>query len=223
MLSAIRRALRVRRRTSWARELRDCSDVPDGRRRPPTTCSAAPTRVGVFQVESRAQMSMLPRLQPRCFYDLVIEVAIVRPGPIQGGMVHPYLRTARSGEEPVDYPATRSQPGAGAHAGRAHLPGAGDAARHAGRRLHARRGRPAAPRHGGLEAQGRPRPLPRAAGRPHGREGLRARTTPSASSSRSKASANTASPKAMPPASRCWSMSAPGSSATTPMPSWPRC
>ncbi|EHR70810.1 DNA-directed DNA polymerase III PolC [Burkholderiales bacterium JOSHI_001] len=60
--------------------------------------------LGTFQVESRAQMSMLPRLQPRCFYDLVIEVAIVRPGPIQGGMVHPYLRR-RSGEEPVDYPS----------------------------------------------------------------------------------------------------------------------
>ena len=61
--------------------------------------------VGTFQVESRAQMSMLPRLQPRCFYDLVIEVAIVRPGPIQGGMVHPYLRR-RSGEEAVDYPSS---------------------------------------------------------------------------------------------------------------------
>ena len=48
--------------------------------------------IGVFQVESRAQMNMLPRLKPRCFYDLVIEVAIVRPGPIQGDMVHPYLR-----------------------------------------------------------------------------------------------------------------------------------
>ena len=60
--------------------------------------------VGVFQVESRAQMSMLPRLKPACFYDLVIEVAIVRPGPIQGGMVHPYLRR-RSGEEPVTYPS----------------------------------------------------------------------------------------------------------------------
>jgi error-prone DNA polymerase len=60
--------------------------------------------VGVFQVESRAQMSMLPRLQPRTFYDLVIEVAIVRPGPIQGGMVHPYLRR-RSGQEPVTYPS----------------------------------------------------------------------------------------------------------------------
>ncbi|HEX9702104.1 MAG TPA: error-prone DNA polymerase [Rhodospirillales bacterium] len=60
--------------------------------------------VGVFQVESRAQMSMLPRLRPRSFYDLVIEVAIVRPGPIQGDMVHPYLRRRR-GEEPVDYPS----------------------------------------------------------------------------------------------------------------------
>ncbi|HUA89466.1 MAG TPA: hypothetical protein VL994_08530, partial [Steroidobacteraceae bacterium] len=59
--------------------------------------------VGVFQIESRAQMAMLPRLQPRCYYDLVIEVAIVRPGPIQGDMVHPYLRR-RSGAEPVDYP-----------------------------------------------------------------------------------------------------------------------
>ena len=60
--------------------------------------------VGVFQVESRAQMSMLPRLKPREFYDLVIEVAIVRPGPIQGDMVHPYLRR-RSGSEPVSYPS----------------------------------------------------------------------------------------------------------------------
>ena len=60
--------------------------------------------VGVFQIESRAQMSMLPRLRPRCFYDLVIEVAIVRPGPIQGGMVHPYLRR-RAGREPVTYPS----------------------------------------------------------------------------------------------------------------------
>jgi error-prone DNA polymerase len=60
--------------------------------------------VGLFQIESRAQMSMLPRLKPRCFYDLVIEVAIVRPGPIQGDMVHPYLRR-RNGQEPVQYPS----------------------------------------------------------------------------------------------------------------------
>ena len=59
--------------------------------------------IGVFQVESRAQMSMLPRLRPENYYDLVIEVAIVRPGPIQGGMVHPYLRR-RNGEEPTDIP-----------------------------------------------------------------------------------------------------------------------
>lgn len=60
--------------------------------------------IGVFQIESRAQMSMLPRLRPRTFYDLVIEVAIVRPGPIQGDMVHPYLRR-RNGEEPIEYPS----------------------------------------------------------------------------------------------------------------------
>ena len=60
--------------------------------------------LGVFQVESRAQMNMLPRLKPRTFYDLVIEVAIVRPGPIQGDMVHPYLRR-RNGQEKVSYPA----------------------------------------------------------------------------------------------------------------------
>jgi error-prone DNA polymerase len=60
--------------------------------------------IGVFQIESRAQMSMLPRLRPKNFYDLVIEVAIVRPGPIQGDMVHPYLRR-RNGEEPIEYPS----------------------------------------------------------------------------------------------------------------------
>jgi error-prone DNA polymerase len=62
--------------------------------------------IGVFQIESRAQMSMLPRLQPRKYYDLVIEVAIVRPGPIQGDMVHPYLRR-RAGEEVVTYPSEK--------------------------------------------------------------------------------------------------------------------
>ncbi len=62
--------------------------------------------MGVFQIESRAQMAMLPRLRPACFYDLVIEVAIVRPGPIQGDMVHPYLRR-RCGEEAVEFPDER--------------------------------------------------------------------------------------------------------------------
>ncbi|MCK6422149.1 MAG: error-prone DNA polymerase [Aquabacterium sp.] len=68
--------------------------------------------VGVFQVESRAQMSMLPRLQPRSYYDLVVQVAIVRPGPIQGGMVHPYLRR-RSGTEPADIPTPELEPALG--------------------------------------------------------------------------------------------------------------
>ena len=58
--------------------------------------------VGVFQIESRAQMATLPRLKPRRFYDLVVEVALIRPGPIQGGSVHPYIRR-RNGEEPVTY------------------------------------------------------------------------------------------------------------------------
>ena len=60
--------------------------------------------VGVFQIESRAQMTMLPRLRPKCFYDLVIQIAIVRPGPIQGDMVHPFLKR-RDGLEPVEYPS----------------------------------------------------------------------------------------------------------------------
>ena len=65
--------------------------------------------IGVFQVESRAQMNTLPRLKPRCFYDLVVEVALIRPGPIQGEMVHPYLRR-RAGEEPVTYPHPSVEP-----------------------------------------------------------------------------------------------------------------
>ena len=65
--------------------------------------------IGVFQIESRAQMSLLPRLRPRCFYDLVISVAIIRPGPIQGGMVHPFLRR-RDGLEPVRYPYPPLEP-----------------------------------------------------------------------------------------------------------------
>jgi error-prone DNA polymerase len=65
--------------------------------------------VGVFQVESRAQMNTLPRLKPRCFYDLVVEVALIRPGPIQGEMVHPYLRR-RKGEEKITYPHPSVKP-----------------------------------------------------------------------------------------------------------------
>ena len=71
--------------------------------------------VGVFQVESRAQMATLPRLKPEHFYDLVVEVAIIRPGPIVGNMVHPYL-ARRRGDEPVTYRASAARAGARAHA-----------------------------------------------------------------------------------------------------------
>ena len=102
MLSAIRRALGyVGAKLGHAIELHQIP--PEDKASYEMLCRG--DSVGTFQVESRAQMSMLPRLQPRKFYDLVIEVAIVRPGPIQGGMVHPYLRR-RNGEEPVDYPSS---------------------------------------------------------------------------------------------------------------------
>jgi len=87
----------------------DMADIPGEDRRVYDMLSKADS-VGVFQVESRAQMSMLPRLKPNKFYDLVIEVAIVRPGPIQGDMVHPYLRR-REGSEAVNFPAPAPEHG----------------------------------------------------------------------------------------------------------------
>jgi error-prone DNA polymerase len=81
-------------------------DIPDNDGPTYDMICAADT-VGVFQIESRAQMSMLPRLRPRSYYDLVIEVALVRPGPIQGGAVHPYLNR-RQGKEPETYPGPRN-------------------------------------------------------------------------------------------------------------------
>ena len=101
MLSAIRRSLDfIAQKTGQPFELHQ---VPDKDEATYAMARAADT-VGVFQIESRAQMSMLPRLKPTVFYDLVVQVAIVRPGPIQGGMVHPYLRR-RDGSEPVAYPS----------------------------------------------------------------------------------------------------------------------
>ena len=105
--------------------------------------------VGVFQVESRAQMSMLPRLKPRCFYDLVIEVAIVRPGPIQGDMVHPYLRRRiRPGERRIPLPGIKGR--AEQDPWRSAVPGAGHADRHRRGRLLPRRGRPLAKGYGNV-------------------------------------------------------------------------
>ena len=119
MLSAIRRALvmvAAKPEATGQEAQASPPDTDDGTHPYPATLQAVPREcpavyamlsrgdsVGTFQVESRAQMSMLPRLKPVCFYDLVIQVAIVRPGPIQGGMVHPYLRR-RAGVEAVDYP-----------------------------------------------------------------------------------------------------------------------
>ncbi len=100
MLSAIHRCFDLVGQ-HHARRLTLANVPADDRRVYNMICRA--DTMGVFQIESRAQMSMLPRLRPRCFYDLVIEVAIVRPGPIQGNMVHPYLRR-RNGDEPVAYP-----------------------------------------------------------------------------------------------------------------------
>ncbi|WP_445669286.1 error-prone DNA polymerase [Piscinibacter defluvii] len=102
MLSALRRAL-IDIGRKKGREFR-MQDIP---REDPQTYDmiCAADTVGVFQIESRAQMSMLPRLRPRCYYDLVVEVAIVRPGPIQGGMVHPYLKNRGKPDEELDYPA----------------------------------------------------------------------------------------------------------------------
>lgn len=100
MLSALRRSLELI--ASYDPVIRSMQDIP---KEDPATYNmlCRGDSVGVFQIESRAQMAMLPRLRPEKFYDLVVQIAIVRPGPIQGDMVHPYLRR-RSGEEAITYP-----------------------------------------------------------------------------------------------------------------------
>ncbi len=101
MLSAIRRSLEfIAQKLDRPFAMGDIEDDDT----PTYDMICAADTIGTFQIESRAQMTMLPRLKPRCYYDLVVEVAIVRPGPIQGGMVHPYLRR-RDGKEDVDYPS----------------------------------------------------------------------------------------------------------------------
>ena len=140
----IRQHARRRRSTSATLDMTDQAVYDD-------LCAA--DTIGIFQVESRAQMNTLPRLKPRCFYDLVVEVALIRPGPIQGEMVHPYLRRReRRGAGDVSASLARADPQA--HARRAALPGAGDAGGDRRGGIHARRGRRAAPRDG---AQAQPR------------------------------------------------------------------
>jgi error-prone DNA polymerase len=101
MLSAIRKSLQMVHR--YCPAIKTISDIPKEDRATYQMLQAADT-IGVFQIESRAQMSMLPRLKPQRFYDLVIEIAIVRPGPIQGDMVHPYLRRKQWLED-ITYPS----------------------------------------------------------------------------------------------------------------------
>lgn len=103
MLTAIRRAFSyIKQHYQQQLSIADITRLPEDRQVYKMLQQA--DTVGVFQIESRAQMSMLPRLKPRCYYDLVVQIAIVRPGPIQGDMVHPYLRR-RAGLEAVDYPS----------------------------------------------------------------------------------------------------------------------
>ena len=106
MLTVLGRALRHVRETRGVRL--DLAELPAGDEATYDMLCEADT-VGVFQVESRAQMATLPRVRPRCFYDLAVEVALIRPGPIQGDMVHPYLRRRR-GDEPVTYLDERLKP-----------------------------------------------------------------------------------------------------------------
>ncbi len=198
MLSALRRCLDLRallRAERWA-----LADIPRNDAATYDMICAADT-VGVFQIESRAQMGMLPRLKPRVFYDLVIEVAIVRPGPIQGGMVHPYLqarerqrqglplqlREARSSkpalERTLGVPIFQEQVMQIAMIAAGFTPGEAD---------DLRRSMAAWKRKGGV------RPFRDSLAGRHGRRRATAPHLPRPSSSRSWASANTAFPKAMP-------------------------
>ncbi len=171
MLSATRRALEfIAQKLGRPFAMGDIEDDDT----PTYDMICAADTIGTFQIESRAQMTMLPRLKPRCYYDLVVEVAIVRPGPIQGGMVHPYLR--RRDEQGAGRLSEQgNQIGARANARRSDLSGAGDAARDRRRRLHARRGRSAAPLDGGVETQRRARAAQRATDFAHDGQGICAR------------------------------------------------
>ncbi len=113
MLTALRRSFEhLREFGDHSVDYRSISDRgydTDADTRATYDMAAQADTIGVFQIESRAQMTMLPRLRPKSLYDLTVQVAIVRPGPIQGGMVHPYLRR-RMGEEPIVYPKGESDP-----------------------------------------------------------------------------------------------------------------
>ena len=218
MLSAIRRALAFHRRQARPQRRSQMQDI--ARRR----------RAHLRHDLPRRHRRRVPDREPRADEHAAAPAAalLLRPGgrggdraaradPGRHGASLPEA-TARCATSAIDCPQG-AQARARAHQGRADLPGAGDADRHARRRLHARRGRQPAPRDGGVEAQGRPRRRSTSGWSAAWSRRATSATTPSASSSRSRASANTASPRATPPASRCWSTSAAGSSGTTPTPS----
>jgi error-prone DNA polymerase len=144
-------------------------------------------------------MAMLPRMKPRTFYDLVIEVAIVRPGPIQGDMVHPYLRR-RDGLEPVEFPRPELER-CWARRSACRCFRNRHAGRHRMRGLHRRRGRSAAPRMATFKHTGGVRSLSRQADRGHGRATATRATSPSGPS-QLEGFGSYGFPKAMPPASR---------------------
>ncbi|GAC1589681.1 MAG: error-prone DNA polymerase [Candidatus Velthaea sp.] len=108
MLSLLRDAFDIYKRCYPERPPLNLNTIPAGDR-PTYEMLQKADSIGVFQIESRAQQSMLPRLKPQCFYDLVMQVAIIRPGPIQGDMIHPFLRR-RNGLEPVTYPHPKLKP-----------------------------------------------------------------------------------------------------------------
>ncbi len=179
--------------------------------------------IGVFQVESRAQMSMLPRLKPQCFYDLVIEVAIVRPGPIQGDMVHPYLRR-RDRIDPEHYPSPDPAQGPADELKNVLKRTLGvplfqeqamqiaiDAAKFTPDEADGLRRAMATFRHNGTVHN-----LRRSSSSTAWCAAAMSALLPNVVSSRSRVSANTASRKATPRASRSWSMPRPGSNAAIP-------
>ena len=139
-----------------------------------TTCSAGPTRSGCSRSSVARRWGCCPRLQPREFYDLVIEIALIRPGPIQGGAVHPFVRR-KLGNEKITYLAPQARAGAGAHARHPDLPRAAHADGDGGGGLHGRGCRPAASRDG-VQARGRTdRVAAREALRGHGHQRDRGR------------------------------------------------
>ena len=180
--------------------------------------------VGVFQVESRAQMSMLPRLKPGMFLRSRDRGRDRAAGPDPGRHGASLSAPARRHRQGATIPPRVPAHGTGrriegrpqTNARRAAVPGTGDADRHHRRKVHARRGGRTAPRHGDLPPQRQRASVPRQVHRRHDHARLRARVSPRIVSARSKVSANTAFRKATRRASRCWSMPRPGSNAAIP-------